>query len=141
MRNASTVSIAAQRVKEDPGFDKDHWPSMADTAWGTTRSISITTAIRIGQLRAMSPSTTERYLELGLERCQIGTLMLPWVKAMRETIMRAARKAAVCSANLFAFAGAAFAQGAGGSGGGGTSGGGGGTGQTRRHRHEHDQYI
>jgi hypothetical protein len=30
------VSIAAQRIKEDPGFDKDHWPSMADASWGTT---------------------------------------------------------------------------------------------------------
>lgn len=30
------VSLAAQRIKEDPGFDKDHWPSMADAAWGTT---------------------------------------------------------------------------------------------------------
>jgi sporulation protein YlmC with PRC-barrel domain len=30
------VSIEAQRIKDDPGFDKDHWPSMADTAWGTT---------------------------------------------------------------------------------------------------------
>jgi sporulation protein YlmC with PRC-barrel domain len=30
------VSIDAQRIKDDPGFDKDHWPSMADTAWGTT---------------------------------------------------------------------------------------------------------
>ncbi|WP_368623413.1 PRC-barrel domain-containing protein [Paraburkholderia sp. BR13444] len=30
------VSIPAQRIKDDPGFDKDHWPSMADAAWGTT---------------------------------------------------------------------------------------------------------
>jgi hypothetical protein len=30
------VSIAAQRIKDDPGFDKDHWPSMADASWGTT---------------------------------------------------------------------------------------------------------
>ncbi len=29
------VSIAAQQIKDDPGFDKDHWPSMADTTWGT----------------------------------------------------------------------------------------------------------
>ncbi|HVE05796.1 MAG TPA: PRC-barrel domain-containing protein [Paraburkholderia sp.] len=29
------VDIAAQRIKDDPGFDKDHWPSMADTTWGT----------------------------------------------------------------------------------------------------------
>ena len=29
------VDIAAQRIKDDPGFDKDHWPSMADATWGT----------------------------------------------------------------------------------------------------------
>jgi len=29
------VDIEAQRIKDDPGFDKDHWPSMADSAWGT----------------------------------------------------------------------------------------------------------
>ena len=29
------VDLDAQRIKDDPGFDKDHWPSMADTAWGT----------------------------------------------------------------------------------------------------------
>lgn len=29
------VNIAAQRIKDDPGFDKDHWPTMADQAWGT----------------------------------------------------------------------------------------------------------
>ncbi|NUY04531.1 PRC-barrel domain-containing protein [Paraburkholderia youngii] len=30
------VSIAAQRIKDDPGFDKDHWPAMADASWGNT---------------------------------------------------------------------------------------------------------
>ncbi|CAH2935408.1 MAG: antigen [uncultured Paraburkholderia sp.] len=30
------VSIDAQRIKDDPGFDKDLWPSMADASWGTT---------------------------------------------------------------------------------------------------------
>src|SRR3982074_687067 len=29
------VDIAAQRLKDDPGFDKDHWPSMAFPTWGT----------------------------------------------------------------------------------------------------------
>ncbi|WP_321924305.1 PRC-barrel domain-containing protein [Paraburkholderia guartelaensis] len=29
------VDIQAQRIKDDPGFDKDHWPSMADSTWGT----------------------------------------------------------------------------------------------------------
>lgn len=30
------VSIDAQRIKDDVGFDKDHWPSMADPTWGAT---------------------------------------------------------------------------------------------------------
>jgi sporulation protein YlmC with PRC-barrel domain len=30
------VDISAQRIKDDPGFDKDHWPAMADTTWGTS---------------------------------------------------------------------------------------------------------
>ena len=29
------VDITAQELKDDAGFDKDHWPSMADTTWGT----------------------------------------------------------------------------------------------------------
>jgi sporulation protein YlmC with PRC-barrel domain len=28
------VDISAQLLKDDPGFDKDHWPSMADATWG-----------------------------------------------------------------------------------------------------------
>jgi sporulation protein YlmC with PRC-barrel domain len=28
------VDIAAQRLKDDPGFQKDHWPTMADPKWG-----------------------------------------------------------------------------------------------------------
>lgn len=30
------VDITADRIQNDPGFDKDHWPSMADTTWGTS---------------------------------------------------------------------------------------------------------
>jgi sporulation protein YlmC with PRC-barrel domain len=30
------VDISAQGLKDDPGFDRDHWPSMADEAWGTS---------------------------------------------------------------------------------------------------------
>lgn len=29
------VDLTAQAIKDDPGFDKDHWPSMADVSWGT----------------------------------------------------------------------------------------------------------
>lgn len=28
------VDSTAQRLKDDPGFDKDHWPTMADAKWG-----------------------------------------------------------------------------------------------------------
>jgi hypothetical protein len=28
------LDITAQRLKDDPGFDKDHWPTMADAKWG-----------------------------------------------------------------------------------------------------------
>jgi len=30
------VDIAAHRIKDEQGFDKDHWPTMADARWGTT---------------------------------------------------------------------------------------------------------
>lgn len=30
------VDVTAERIKNEPGFDKDHWPSMADTQWGIT---------------------------------------------------------------------------------------------------------
>jgi sporulation protein YlmC with PRC-barrel domain len=30
------VDITAERIKSEPGFDKDHWPSMADVSWGTS---------------------------------------------------------------------------------------------------------
>jgi sporulation protein YlmC with PRC-barrel domain len=30
------VDITAQRLKDDPGFDKDHWPLMADAKWSTS---------------------------------------------------------------------------------------------------------
>jgi sporulation protein YlmC with PRC-barrel domain len=29
------VDLPAQRIKDDPGFDKDHWPTMGDVSWGT----------------------------------------------------------------------------------------------------------
>ncbi|MGF6595350.1 sporulation protein YlmC with PRC-barrel domain [Paraburkholderia sp. GAS448] len=30
------LAMTAKRVKDAPGFDKDHWPSMADQAWATS---------------------------------------------------------------------------------------------------------
>jgi sporulation protein YlmC with PRC-barrel domain len=30
------VDMAAHRIKDESGFDKDHWPATADTQWGTT---------------------------------------------------------------------------------------------------------
>ena len=30
------LEISAERLAEAPGFDKDHWPSMADSQWART---------------------------------------------------------------------------------------------------------
>jgi len=30
------LNVSGERVKTAPGFDKDHWPSMADIGWATT---------------------------------------------------------------------------------------------------------
>ena len=30
------LDVAQDRLKDAPGFDKDHWPSMADTSWATS---------------------------------------------------------------------------------------------------------
>jgi len=30
------LNMTAERVKNAPGFDKDHWPSMADQTWATS---------------------------------------------------------------------------------------------------------
>jgi sporulation protein YlmC with PRC-barrel domain len=30
------LDALAERIMNAPGFDKDHWPSMADTQWGTS---------------------------------------------------------------------------------------------------------
>lgn len=30
------IDAPAERIRNAPGFDKDHWPSMADMQWGTT---------------------------------------------------------------------------------------------------------
>ena len=29
------LNVEKERLKEAPGFDKDHWPNMADTTWAT----------------------------------------------------------------------------------------------------------
>ncbi|CAL8480903.1 PRC-barrel domain-containing protein [Caballeronia sp. S22] len=29
------VNLTAEQIKNEPGFDKDNWPSMADVQWGT----------------------------------------------------------------------------------------------------------
>lgn len=40
MRNVSFLPLSTSKecgaVRDEPGFDKDHWPSMADEKWGTT---------------------------------------------------------------------------------------------------------
>lgn len=30
-----TLNVAKDKLKNAPGFDKDHWPSMADTSWAS----------------------------------------------------------------------------------------------------------
>lgn len=30
-----TLSVSKERLKDAPGFDKDHWPSMVDTSWSS----------------------------------------------------------------------------------------------------------
>lgn len=30
-----TLNASKEKLKNAPGFDKDHWPSMADTSWST----------------------------------------------------------------------------------------------------------
>lgn len=34
-RKCFILDVDAERLKAAPGFDKDHWPSMADTTWAT----------------------------------------------------------------------------------------------------------
>lgn len=31
-----TLDIGAERLKNAPGFDKDHWPDMADSSWNSS---------------------------------------------------------------------------------------------------------
>lgn len=33
--HAFVLDVDEERLKEAPGFDKDHWPSMADERWAT----------------------------------------------------------------------------------------------------------
>ncbi|MBB5467603.1 sporulation protein YlmC with PRC-barrel domain [Paraburkholderia sp. CI2] len=35
-RKCFQLDATAEQVKSSPGFDKDHWPAMADRAWGTS---------------------------------------------------------------------------------------------------------
>jgi sporulation protein YlmC with PRC-barrel domain len=30
-----TLNVSKEKLKNAPGFDKDHWPSMADSSWST----------------------------------------------------------------------------------------------------------
>jgi hypothetical protein len=34
--NQFSLDIAKDKLKNAPGFDKDHWPKTADRAWGTS---------------------------------------------------------------------------------------------------------
>ncbi len=30
------IGVTAERIKQAPGFDKDHWPTMSDAQWGSS---------------------------------------------------------------------------------------------------------
>jgi predicted DNA-binding protein (MmcQ/YjbR family) len=30
-----TLNVSKEKLKNAPGFDKDHWPSMADRSWAS----------------------------------------------------------------------------------------------------------
>ena len=30
------LNVDAERIKNAPGFDKDHWPNMADPSWNSS---------------------------------------------------------------------------------------------------------
>jgi len=34
-RKCFVLDVAVERLKKAPGFDKDHWPGMADAAWAS----------------------------------------------------------------------------------------------------------
>jgi hypothetical protein len=35
-RKCFQLAMSSERIKNAPGFDKDHWPSMADQTWATS---------------------------------------------------------------------------------------------------------
>ncbi|WP_237181802.1 PRC-barrel domain-containing protein [Paraburkholderia tropica] len=35
-RKCFLLNVSSERVRNAPGFDKDHWPAMADAKWGST---------------------------------------------------------------------------------------------------------
>ena len=35
-RKCFQLAMSSERIKNAPGFDKDHWPSMADETWATS---------------------------------------------------------------------------------------------------------
>ena len=44
-----TLNVSKDQLKDAPGFDKDHWPSMADSTWasGIHTFYGVTTTVRI----------------------------------------------------------------------------------------------
>ena len=35
-RHCFVLDVSRDRLKSAPGFDKDHWPTMADPVWATS---------------------------------------------------------------------------------------------------------
>ena len=49
-----TLNVVKEKLKNAPGFDKDHWPSMADPSWAT----SVHTFYGVSKVYDSPPSRT-----------------------------------------------------------------------------------
>lgn len=49
-----TLNVSKEKLKNAPGFDKDHWPSMADPTWAT----SVHTFYGVSRVYDTPPSRT-----------------------------------------------------------------------------------
>lgn len=53
-RKCFVLDVPKDRLQNAPGFDKDHWPAMADASPGRRRCTHTTTSHRTGNERAMT---------------------------------------------------------------------------------------
>jgi sporulation protein YlmC with PRC-barrel domain len=52
------VNVTAEQVRNEPGFDKDQWPSMADAQWGAATVHQYYNRARTGLLPALLAKET-----------------------------------------------------------------------------------